>query len=103
MPRRELFHAAAVEEAQRTGPVRLASQKDVAGDVERVDHLQLLVDDGDPQTGRAAWAVDGHGLAVDADLPDVRLMDPGEDLHHRRFAGAVLADERDDLAACDLE
>ena len=32
-----------------------------------------------------------------------RLDDPAEDLQQRRFAGAVAADEPDDLAPLDLE
>ena len=43
------------------------------------------------------------GGAVEADLAGVGLVDAGKDLHQRGLAGAVLADERDDLAARDLE
>ena len=37
------------------------------------------------------------------DPPGVRLVDAGQDLHQRRLAGAVLADQPDDLAAADLD
>ena len=43
------------------------------------------------------------GCAVEADLAGIGPVDAGEDLHQRRLAGAVLADERDDLAARDVE
>ena len=37
-----------------------------------------------------------HGLAVELELPGRRPLDPGEDLHQRRLAGAVLAEQRGD-------
>ena len=83
--------------------MRLAPQEDVAGDVERVDHLQVLVDDGDTETGRTDRAVDAHRCAIDADLAGVGPVDAGKDFHQRGLAGAVLADECDDLAAGDVE
>src|SRR6185503_12546114 len=102
MLRSVLFHAAAVEQAKRSAAMRLAPQEDVTGDVERVDHLQVLVDDGDTETGRTARTVDAHRCAIDADLAGVGPVDAGKDFHQGRLAGAVLADECDDLAAGDF-
>ena len=42
-------------------------------------------------------------LAVEEDLAAVGPHDAGEDLHQRRLAGAVLADDGVDRAALDLE
>ena len=42
-------------------------------------------------------------LAVDRDRPGVGGLRAGERLDQRRLAGAVVADERDDLAGVDLE
>ena len=42
-------------------------------------------------------------LAVDQQPPAVGLVDAGEDLHERRLAGAVLADERVRLAGVELD
>ena len=42
-------------------------------------------------------------LAVDQDLALVRPVHAGEDLDQRRFAGAVVADEPERLAALDVE
>ena len=42
-------------------------------------------------------------LAVDADLALVRLQVAGEDVHQRRFAGAVLADDGVDLAGPEVD
>ena len=36
-------------------------------------------------------------------VPESAPMDPGEDLHQRRLARAVLADEADDLAGRHVE
>ena len=55
----------------------------------------------------AAMAAAGLGrtllLAIDEDLALVRLQQPEQDVHQRRLAGAVLADDRVDLAALDGE
>ena len=82
---------------------RLTSEEDVAGHVERVDHLQFLMDDGDAETGRVAGTVDGHGCAVEEDLTSVRPVNAGENLHQGGLAGTVLADECDDLTARHVE
>ena len=42
-------------------------------------------------------------LAADADRPGVAPVDPRQDLHEGRLAGAVLADEGVDLARPQLE
>ena len=42
-------------------------------------------------------------LAVDADRARVRLVDAGQDLDQRALAGAVLADQRVDLAGAQVE
>src|SRR5206468_3640903 len=46
---------------------------------------------------------EGDGLAVQEDLPGVGLVEPVEDVHQRRLAGAVLAEERMHLAGGELE
>ena len=42
------IHPPAIEQTEAAA-AGFASQEDVAGDVERVDDLELLVDDGDPE------------------------------------------------------
>ena len=42
-------------------------------------------------------------LAVDQDLALVRLVEPVEDVHQRRLAGAVLAEQRVHLALAQVE
>ena len=42
-------------------------------------------------------------LSGDEDLPDVGLIDAAQNLHQRGFAGAVLADQANDLSGSDLD
>ncbi len=103
LPLRIGFHPPAIQQSQRPGPVRLASEEDVAGNVERVDDLELLVDDADAEAGGIGRAVHHDRRTVDGDVARVRPMDPGQDLHQRRLAGAILPDEPDDLSGGDVE
>ena len=50
----------------------------------------------------AAFVETGR-LAGDEDLAGVGLVDAAQNLHQRRLAGAVLADQADDLAGPDLD
>ena len=59
---------------------------------------ELLVHRGDAGRLRLVWAVEGHVLAIHAERAAVRPMHPGDDLDERGLAGAVLADQRVDLA-----
>ena len=79
----------------------LARHEDVVRDVEVREEAELLVDDRDAAVGGVAWTVDLDGLSVELERAGGRL-DPGEDLHERRLAGAVLA-EQADLARDDVE
>src|SRR5205814_9794737 len=57
----------------------------------------------DVKPDRGETAADFDRPAVDANRARVGLMDPVQDVHQRRLAGAVLADERTNLAAVDAE
>src|SRR5438093_1199916 len=81
---------------------RLAVQLDVLGDAESREEHELLVDHPDPGGHRFGGAPEAHRLASEQDLPSVAagLVDdrhPEEDVHERRLAGAVLADQGVDL------
>ena len=54
-----------------------------------------------PGRHRVARAAERHGLVVDEDLALVRLVQPVQDVHQRGLAGAVLAEQRMDLAGLD--
>ncbi len=97
------MHLRAIDEPQRSPTGRFAPEQDVAGDVEIVEEVELLVDERDPEGRRRGHAADRHRRAVDQQLARVGLFDPADDLHQRRLAGAVLAEQRHDLAGVHLE
>ena len=81
----------------------LAAEEEVGDDVEVVAEREVLVDGRDPQCGRVLGLGDRDLLAVEADRAVVGGVDAGDRLHQRRLAGAVVADEADDLAGVDGE
>jgi hypothetical protein len=70
---------------------RLVRQHDVLGHGHDRDEHEVLVDHADAELDRAARRVDRHGPAVDDHVPLVGPVEPVEDRHERRLAGAVLA------------
>ena len=56
-----------------------------------------------PSAAASAVLAKLHRLAVEQDLALRRLLDAGDDLHQRRFAGAVLADQHVDGAGPHFE
>ena len=84
-------------------PPRLAAEEDVAGDVQRLDHLALLMDDADAETSRIRRSMHRHWHTLERDGARISLMDASENLHQRRLARAVLADETDDLSSRQVE
>ena len=97
------LHLPAIEQPEGAAAGRLAPQEDVAGDVQRVDQLALLVDDPDAEPGRVGRSMHLHRRIVYADLARVGPMNPRQDLHQRRFARSVFADESHDLAGRDIQ
>ncbi len=95
------MHCGGVDPA--TGAQRLAADEDVLDDREVGEERRLLVDDGDPAVARVGRAGQGDLDAVDEQLPAVRRVHAGEDLHERRFAGSVLADESVSLARVEID
>ncbi len=72
----------------------MAAREDVLGHGQVREDGRLLVHRDDPEPVRRLRAADRCGSPVDEQLALVGLDDAGEDLHERRLAGAVLADER---------
>jgi hypothetical protein len=79
-------------------PHRLAAEEDVLGDGPVGEEVELLVDDRDAVVLGVERVVQLDRLAVDGDRARVGAVHAGEDLHQGRLAGAVLADDRVDLA-----
>ena len=78
---------------------RLGAEDHVLGDGQNRDQHEVLVDHADAAGDRVRRAGDLDRLAVEQDLP---LVGPGQavqDVHERRLAGAVLAEQGVDLAA----
>ncbi|MDF2666711.1 MAG: hypothetical protein K0R81_2561 [Microbacterium sp.] len=92
-PLGELAHLAAgtgcVDEHRRAG---LVGEDDVLPHPEGGSEQEVLVDDADPGGLRVARRAERHRTVVDLDRPLIGALLPGEDLHERRFARAVLAD-----------
>ena len=81
----------------------LACHEDVLVDAEVREEGKLLVNDADAVRTRC-----GHIREVDAFAAHLHftrgwLLDAGDDLHQRRFASPVLADEHVNLALVDVE
>ena len=92
----------AVEAAAR--PRQLAAEEQVGGHVEPRHEVELLEDRGDAGRLGLARAGEAHRRAVDrGSSPSSGAMHAGEDVHQRRLAGAVLAEERVDLAGLQVE
>src|SRR5581483_4541809 len=83
-------------------PAALAEEH-VLGDGEGRDEHEVLVDHPDPVRDRVLRAAQPHGPPVHLDRPRLGLLEPVEDVHERRLARAVLAEQPVDLAAAELE
>ena len=78
-------------------------QRDVLGDGQRLEQREMLEHHADAEPARRGGVGDRDRLALPADLAGGRLQRAVEDLDQRRLAGAVLAEERVDLAGLDGE
>ena len=76
--------------------------EDVLRDGQLWDQRALLVHDGDPEAGGCVLIDATQDVAVQQDLAGIRLIDAADDLAQRGLAGAVLAQERVDLAAAHV-
>ena len=88
-----------VEAVEAAG--RLDAEHDVLGDREHRHQHEVLVHHADAGPDRVARALEPHRLAVDEDLALVGPVEPAEDVHQRRLAGAVLAEQAEDFAGAD--
>ena len=84
-------------------PHRRIAQRQVLGDRQSRHELQLLRDSDDAGCDGVMRARQMAFPAADRHLPVVRPNDAAEDAHKRRFAGAILADQRVNLTRHHLE
>ena len=91
------------EPGERVGRELLAAEINVLVGAHRVDEREVLVDGLDPGIHRILRPAELDGLAVGVDFATGRLEDAREYLEQRRFAGAVVADETEDLVAIEAQ
>ena len=72
---------AAIEDPQRSAARRLASEENVAGDVQALGQVQFLMDERDAGLLRVMHAIEAEWTAVETDLASVGRVDPAQDLH----------------------
>src|SRR4029077_8285441 len=88
---------------EATRPDRLAAEHDVLAHRKDGDQHEMLMHHTDAMPDRVAWALHRRGLAFDQDLAGICVNQAVKNIHQRALAGAVLADEREDLALADFE
>ena len=98
---RLVLHRGVIDLADRRG--QLAPEEEIARRVEIVGERERLVNGLDAEPLGITWIRDGGRLAVDPDLAGVRSLRAGKDLHQRRLAGAVAADQPHDLAGAEVD
>ncbi len=119
LPDRQLIHASrridadseAVRCIRRAAPglgqveaqARRATEREVLGDRHRPHQREVLGHHPDPRVDRVARGSDATRLPIDQDLTGIGLREPVGDAHDRGLAGPVLAEQRVDLAATDVE
>ena len=81
----------------------LGAEQQVLEHRERLDQHEMLVDHADPGPDRVLRAVDLALLALDLDRAPIGLIVAVENVHERRFAGAILADDAVDRAVRDRQ
>ena len=82
---------------------RLDAEHDVLGHGHDRDQHEVLVHHPDARLDRVPRGAEDDGLAVQQDLACIGLVEPVQDVHQRRLARAVLAEQRVHLAATDVE
>ena len=104
------LEAMALGDLDDPGPCRLAvkcpegalrvldAEHDVLGDGEDRHEHEVLVDHADAGRDRITGPVELDRLAVDQDLALVRRVEAVQDVHEGGLAGAVLAEQAEDLA-----
>ena len=84
-------------------PRRLNAQDDVFKYREALDQFKMLVDHADAEIIGIIRVHDLNRLSVLADLPHFSLIEAKEDAHQSGFSGAVLTQQRVDLATLQLK
>ena len=89
-------HRRRAQHATRRGP----AEHDVLHHRHRIDQHEMLMDHRDAGGDRIARTVAGKFAATEDDFAGVGRQHSKEHLHQRALAGAVLAEQSDDLTRC---
>jgi len=65
------------------------TQKNIARDIEVIEHVEFLVDEGDAEPHRVRDVTDLHRSPIHLNLPGIGFVHAAENFHQRGFAGAV--------------
>ena len=101
--RAEFFRHRLVLRGGAPRPGMRPGNEQVLDDAQRREQAELLEHHADAERHRIARRGDGHLPAVDQDRARVGRDKAVDELHQRRFAGAVLAEERQHLAFRDVQ
>ena len=95
-------HIRPADEAALAGE---GGEREILGDAQGWDEMEVLVDRHDPQVFGRLGIVAGKfdRLAVEHDRPPVQAVGAGQDLHQGRLAGPVLAQQHVHLAVLQVE
>ena len=102
LTRRGCIEGPPIDEAE-TRELRLGAQIDVFADRQIGEQRLLLEHHADAFPVGVGGVLETGRFSGDHDLAGVGLIDAAENLHQRGFAGAVLADQSDDLSGSDLD
>ena len=91
-----------VDQPERSA-TRFAADEYVGRHIEVLEQIEFLVHEGDAGGDRMRDVKRRPLDAIDAQMAVGRYGDAAQDLHQRRLAGAVLADQPDDLALGDRQ
>jgi hypothetical protein len=94
---------AAVDQRQAADQPGEAVDEQVLGDAQILEEVELLVDEGDAARLGVARAARLVGGAVQRHAAAVHAVHAAQDVHRRRLAGAVLADQPQHLAGGQRE
>ena len=97
-PALDVGEAPAIRQRRHEAKPPLAGQPDILEDGEAGEHARDLHGAGDAGPGPPGRRPVGDVLAAPEDPAAARSQEPGQQVDHRRLAGAVGPDERADLA-----
>ena len=92
-----------LEVEQTEGVRELLAQEHVRGRAQLRHQCEFLIDDADAEVTRSLGRVDGRRSTVDLDLPFVFHLRAAQDLHQRRLARAVFAQQDVNLTRHQVE